>query len=141
MPTKKTSALLHVGHSKTTNQTPKVGQLQVWWVPQVPMNEFAVNVSSPQEGARLLAILAAYDLFQYANKVKPDYANAGGLRVWVADTDGHGTPGWEEWHDEVTDDDVDAAFDTRALFLEIKVVNGDYLTPRGRHVVSKPNRG
>lgn len=94
------------------------------------MNEFSVNVSSPQEGARILAILAAYDLFQYVNKVKPDYANVGGLRVWVADTDGHGTPGWEEWHDEVTDDDVDAAFDTRALFLDIKVVNGDRLTTR-----------
>lgn len=130
MPNKKISALVRSSRSKTTDSTPTVGQLQVWWVPQVPMHEFSVNVSSPQEGARILAILAAYDLFQYVNKVKPDYTNAGGLRVWVADTDGHGTPGWEEWHDEATDDDVDATFDTRALFLDIKVVNGDRLTTK-----------
>lgn len=78
---------------------PKVGQLQVWWIPQVPMDPFTVEVATPEEGAKLLKVLALYDLFQFKNKIKPDYANAGGLRVWTLNSDGE-EDGWEEWQDE-----------------------------------------
>lgn|SRR3546814_506371 len=88
----------------------ETGQLQVWWVPQVPMTAFEVNVGSVQEGAKLLDVLAEYDLFQYENKVKPDYCNAGGLRRWCADSDGEGTPGWEDWCDEETGEDDPRAY-------------------------------
>lgn len=109
--------------SKRNQQAPKVGQLQVWWVPQVPMKEFAVDVASPQEAAKLLAVLAAYDLFQLENKIKPDYSNMGGLRVWDADADGEGHPGWIEWHNE-NDDDVDAAFDIAKIYSQIRAASG-----------------
>jgi len=82
-----------------------VGELRVWWVPQVPMKSFIVPISSVSEGVKVLEVLADYDLFQFKNKVKPDYCNAGGLQQWAADTDGEGTPGWEDWHDEETGDD------------------------------------
>lgn len=79
----------------------KVGDLQVWWVPQIPMEkEFTVDVASLEEGVKVMTVLAAYDLFQYENRVKPDYSNAGGILRWCEDSDGDGTPGWEDWYDE-----------------------------------------
>src|SRR5574343_294235 len=89
---------------------PKIGDLQVWWVPQVPGASFTVLVSSVVEGAKLLEILANYDLFQYENKIKPDYCNAGGLRRWAEDSDGEGNPGWETWYDEETGEDDPISF-------------------------------
>lgn len=78
----------------------KVGDLQVWWVPQVPGPSFKVPVSSVAEGVKIMETLANYDLFQFENNIKPDYCNAGGLQRWCADFDGEGTPGWEDWYDE-----------------------------------------
>jgi len=80
----------------------KAGDLQVWWIPQVPMKAFEVDVSSVQEGVKIMDILADYDIFQYENKIKPDYCNAGGLRRWCVDCDGEGSPGFEDWYDEET---------------------------------------
>jgi len=80
----------------------QVGDLQVWWVPQVPMKSFDVDVGSVAEGVKIMDVLASYDAFQLENRVKPDYCNAGGLRRWCADSDGEGTPGWEDWYDDVT---------------------------------------
>lgn len=84
-----------------TNQTgPKVGDLQVWWIPQLGMeNTFRVPVLTAEEGCRLFTTLASYDLFQHANRIKPDFSNAGGLSIYVEDV-GEGAPGWEEWEDE-----------------------------------------
>ncbi|PXX41121.1 MULTISPECIES: hypothetical protein [Burkholderia] len=73
--------------------------LQVWWIPQVPMKAFTVPVASIEEAKKILTVLAAYDLFQYENNVKPDYCNAGGLSEYVDDA-GEGEPGWVDWYDE-----------------------------------------
>lgn len=67
-------------------------KMRVWWIPQVPMKPFRVAVSNLKEAKLLLKTLADYDLFQYKNKVKSDYSNAGGLEVFV---DG----GWCDWSD------------------------------------------
>jgi len=92
----------------------KVGDLQVWWIPQVPMRKpFTVDVESAQEGAKILDVLANYDLFQLRNRIKPDYSNAGGLRRWCAD-DGDGHPGWEDWYDEETGEDDPIEFCAKA---------------------------
>lgn len=85
--------------------TNKSGDLQVWWVPQVPMKPFCVQVADVALGAKILAVLADYDAFQLDNNIKPDYCNAGGLRRWCDDSDGEGTPGWEDWYDEETGED------------------------------------
>lgn len=81
---------------------PKEGALQVWWVPQVPgRNLFEWPVKDIDEAKVLLRALAAYDDFQFAENVKGDYANAGGLEQFV---DGE----WEDWEDEYCDsiDDI-----------------------------------
>lgn len=71
------------------------GQLRVWWIPQLPMKAFHVDVDSPKEAKKILNVLADYDLFQYENKVKPDYSNIGGLQEWnEAEQD------WWDWNDE-----------------------------------------
>lgn len=85
-------------------------KLQVWWIPQIPMALFTVDVSSVAEGAKILEVLADYDRFQFENRVKPDYANAGGLNQWSDNCDGGGNPGWEDWEDEETGEDDPATY-------------------------------
>ncbi len=81
----------------------KEGDLRVWWVPQVPMKAFEVNVKTLEAAKLLLDTLADYDLFQYKNNIKPDYANAGGLSVFE---DGE----WCDWYHPETGDDIDEYF-------------------------------
>jgi hypothetical protein len=59
-----------------------VKKFRVWHIPQIPMKPYHVEVSSVQTGVLVLRTLADYDLFQYENKIKPDYANAQGLEVF-----------------------------------------------------------
>ena len=69
--------------------------LRVWWIAQVPASDvFYVDVDSEKEGAKLLKILADYDLFQFNNNIKPDYSNAGGLEQLAEDGE------WEAWYVE-----------------------------------------
>lgn len=70
-------------------------KLKLWWIPQVPMKAFEVEVASLAEGVKLLDVLAQYDLFQFENRVKPDYCNAGGI-VMLEDGE------WVDWADEAT---------------------------------------
>ena len=72
-------------------------KMRVWWIPQVPGKPFHVETDSVSDAKRLLHVLAQYDLFQYENKIKGDYANAGGLEVFE---DGE----WIEWADDEGDD-------------------------------------
>jgi len=76
-------------------------KLRVWWIPQVPMSAFRVEVETPIEAKKLLKVLADYDTFQFENKIKPDYSNAGGLETFDEKSQE-----WGEWYDE-NDDDID----------------------------------
>ena len=68
---------------------------RVWHIPQVPMKPFHVSVNGLSEAKKILEVLADYDIFQYKNNVKGDYANAAGLEVF-----NHETRKWEEWENE-----------------------------------------
>lgn len=72
--------------------------LHIWHIPQVPMKAFRYQVKTPIEGMRLLNVLADYDLFEFENRVKPDYSNAQGLAVYIPFED-------EEWEWETTEGD------------------------------------
>ena len=80
---------------------PKIGDLRVWWIPQVPGKAFRVPVASLVQAKTLLSVLADYDLFQFRNHIKPDYCNAGGLEVYQDDD-------WCEWND-ADGNDIDSA--------------------------------
>ncbi len=70
-------------------------KLSVWWIPQIPMKSFRVEVPDIEYGKLLLRALAHYDLFQLENNIKPDFSNAGGLDEWDDDT-----KDWVTWEDE-----------------------------------------
>ena len=72
-----------------------MSKLRVWHIPQVPMKAFYVEVETPEEAIKVLDILADYDLFQFENRVKPDYCNAQGLEEWD-EQEGE----WYEWYSE-----------------------------------------
>lgn len=74
--------------------------LRVWWIPQVPMHPFHVEVEDIKQARKILDTLAAYDIFQYENNVKPDYCNVGGLEVFE---DGE----WIEW-ESADGDNIDS---------------------------------
>jgi len=76
-------------------------RLRVWWIPQIPMQAFYVPVASIQEARLVLQTLSRYDEFQLKNRIKPDYANAGGLEEFDPTDDMDGPDGsWCEWEDE-----------------------------------------
>jgi len=86
------------------NKTKQAEKLQVWWIPQVPMKAFTVDVRDLREAKLLIDALAKYDQFQFKNRIKPDYCNAGGLQRLE---DGE----WYDWYDEESGDDFDAYCD------------------------------
>lgn len=77
---------------------PKHGDLRVWWIPQVPMVKFTVDVPDLASARLVLNTLADYDNFQFENRIKPDYCNAGGLQAYWR------REGWCDWNSEDGDD-------------------------------------
>lgn len=75
-----------------------VSKYRVWWIPQIPMKAFYVEVDELKVAKMITEVLADYDLFQYENRVKPDYSNVGGIQVWSDDD--------SEWLD-LDDDEVE----------------------------------
>lgn len=98
--TRKAQKLIDKLRENLARPKPKSGDLQVWWIPQVPGQPFIVPVANLIEAKLLLDALAAYDLFQFKNRIKHDYANAGGLCVFE---DGE----WTDWYDSDTGDSID----------------------------------
>jgi len=72
---------------------PKEGDLRVWHVPQLPMKAFYVEVGTVSEAVKIIDTLAYYDIFQFENKIKPDYCNMSGLEVFENGE-------WCEWENE-----------------------------------------
>ena len=88
-----------------TAASPKQGDLRVWWIPQIGMRgpSFHVPVASPAEAKKILDVLADYDLYQLANRIKPDYSNVGGLECFQQygpPEDADDFPDWCEWESE-----------------------------------------
>lgn len=73
----------------------EVEKLRVWHIPQVPGKPFHISVDSPKDAIKILNTLAEYDLFQFENRIKPDYCNAQGLQVWDENE-----KEWLEWESE-----------------------------------------
>lgn len=84
---------------------------RVYWVAQIPGKPFYVSVASVAEGVKIMNVLAAYDGHQFEQKVKPDYANTGGLEVFDPnDTEENPYGSWVNWFDEATGEDDPEAF-------------------------------
>lgn len=70
-------------------------KLRVSHFPQIPCNPFIVEVRSIEEAKKIFDVLANYDLFQYENRIKPDYCNTTILEYWDEEK-----KEWLEWHDK-----------------------------------------
>jgi hypothetical protein len=70
-------------------------EFQVWWIPQIGhgLTPFVWPVPSLEVGMMLCDALAQYDLYQFRNRIKPDYCNAGNVQ-WR-----HPILTEGEWHD------------------------------------------
>lgn len=73
--------------------TPREGDLRVWYIPQIPGKPFEVDAPDMATAKLLLDTLTEFSLFEYRQRVKPDYADAGGIAVYV---DGE----WEDAEDD-----------------------------------------
>lgn len=80
-------------------------KIRIWWNPQIPMKPFFIPVDNIQEAKLLLDALSIYDEWQFENKIKPDFSNAGGIQIWDEDSDGEGNPDWIDWYDEENGED------------------------------------
>lgn len=73
-------------------------EYRVWWIPQIPGEPFTAHVDTVAVGRWLCRTLARYDAFQLEHRIKPDYANTGGVQYKSTETDG-------EWWDVDEEDE------------------------------------
>lgn len=73
-------------------------KFRVWWVPQIPMESFVVEAPDLKTARLIEDTLAKYDLFQFEHRIKPDYANTGGVQRWDEDEN--------DWFDVESDEEV-----------------------------------
>lgn len=104
-----------------------MSKLRVWHIPQVGCGAtFYIPVTTLEEGKKVMDILAAYDLFQLENNIKPDFANMNGLQIFNEEEQE-----WEDWYLETDDnyyDNVDEYLEndeslqtfSRELFKQLK---------------------
>ena len=86
-------------------------ELRVCHYPQIPCKPFITVVSSLEQAKFLYDVLANYDLFQYKNKIKPDYANMTVIEQRI-DKLNKEEQEWESWYDEETEtDDINEYFE------------------------------
>lgn len=70
-------------------------KLRIEHFPQIPCKPFIVPINSIEEALLVFDVLADYDLFQYENRIKPDYANITILNYWDEEEQE-----WLNWTDE-----------------------------------------
>jgi len=70
-------------------------KLRVAHLPQVPCKPFHVEVETIEEAKKIFDVLANYDLFQFHNRIKPDYCNATFLQTYNEE-EGE----WLDWDDD-----------------------------------------
>lgn len=68
--------------------TPVEGDLKVFYAPQVPMKAFEVKAIDLPDAVRVLSIITNFSIFEYENKIKPDYSDYGGVVRYEADGEG-----------------------------------------------------
>lgn len=58
-------------------------KFKVWYIPQVPMKAWEVEVQSLDTARLVLECVVQFSNFEFENKVKPDYSDVGGICEWV----------------------------------------------------------
>lgn len=87
--------------------TPQLNDLQVWFMPQLGGDMFTHRVLNAAEGAYVLAAICEYDLYCDRHRLRPDFANAGGINRFE-DIDGE--KDWFSYYDDETGETVEDTF-------------------------------
>lgn len=82
-----------------TPRSRHASKLKVWYIPQVPMRSFEINVHSPEEALDLMELISEFSCVMFENKLRPDYTDCCGLITYC-----HNYDEWVEWYNE---DDFD----------------------------------
>ena len=77
---------------------PKLNDLRVWYIPQVPMPAFFYKVDSIEDGVKILDAICQFSNFEFENNVKPDFSAVGGISRW--EEDGEGGFAWYDVDDD-----------------------------------------
>jgi hypothetical protein len=82
-------------------------KLRIAHFPQIPCKPFYVEVEDLEQAKKISDVLAYYDIFQFENRIKPDYCNATVLEQWYEEEQE-----WLSWCDEETGtDNLDEYFE------------------------------
>ena len=103
-----------------TAYTPAVGDLQVVYIPQVPMKAYEVNVGNDLKLAQtILAALVGLSIFEFENRVKVDYSDLAMICRWEPDgDDGFG------WFD-VEEEELEGFADFSDNIFSGRIVNAE----------------
>lgn len=76
-------------NNQTTELNPKIGDLNLWYIHQVPGKPiFQQRVDSVEEGRKILNAIFETMLNAFEQNMIPDYANFGGINRWEPDDEG-----------------------------------------------------
>ncbi len=56
---------------------------RAWYIPQVPMKPFEFQTESQADATMVLDAITKFSMFEFENRVKPDYSDAGGVQELV----------------------------------------------------------
>ena len=59
-----------------------MAKFKAWYIPQVPMKAFEVECETAAQALDALDLITNFSIFEFENKVKPDYSDAGGVEEW-----------------------------------------------------------
>lgn len=74
-------------------------KLRVWWISQVGTKPFYIPIDSIKEGKKIMDVLSYFDCFQYNQRIRTDYCNAGGIEMFDEETNE-----WVDWVYETEED-------------------------------------
>ena len=78
---------------------------KVWYIPQVPMKSFDVEVENVEQAVKLYETIVKFSIFEFKNRIKPDYSDAGWIQYYNEEIedweDLEGLDWYEDWEEEL----------------------------------------
>jgi len=82
-------------------------KFKMWYIPQIPGKMFEREFDNLLDAVRALNMIIDFSRFEFANRVKPDYADASGVVYWDSND--------QEWYD-VLYEDLEYDYEMREQF-------------------------
>ena len=93
-------------------------KFRIWYIPQVPWRPFQEYADTKEEWIKLLQTVIKFSIFEFSERIKPDYSDASGMEYFYTDEQSieyadeenmveeiDGVRGvWLEWYDDEWND-------------------------------------